>query len=276
MINALSFDIEDYFQVSAFESVVCRSEWDKYPSRVVDNTRKIIALLNKHQVQATFFVLGWVADHFPDLVQEISAAGHELATHGYWHRLVYQQTPGEFEEDLEKSLVAIRNADSNSDVIGYRAPTFSLSPDTSWALEILSRHGIKYSSSVFPVSIHDRYSNGTAPRFAHLTEAGILEIPLSTIRWANFNFAVAGGGYLRFYPQRLTCKAIRILNTQHRPAIVYLHPWEFDPEQPRVQGASLRSRIRHYLNLDKTASRLEHLLKQFEFGPIKKVFQVEG
>lgn len=272
MLNALSFDIEDYFQVEAFKSIISRPDWHNYSSRVTSNTRRIINLLREYNTSATFFILGWVAERFPALVQEIAAEGHEIATHGYWHELVYRQTPEEFARDLEESLQAINQVLGDFTVIGYRAPTFSITEKSLWALDILRKQGIKYDSSIFPVSIHDNYGISQANRFASKVKEDLWEFPVSTIKLSKHNLPVAGGGYFRLFPLNVTRWAINRINDEGQPAVIYLHPWEFDPGQPRFTNASRLSRFRHYLNLDKTENRLRALLQEFKFDAIDKVF----
>jgi polysaccharide deacetylase family protein (PEP-CTERM system associated) len=270
--NALTIDVEDYFQVHAFETVIDRSTWDQYPTRVVANTQRILRLLTEFEVQATFFVLGWVAERHPELVREIAAAGHEIATHGYAHELIYRQTPEEFASDLRQSLAAIERACPGVRVEGYRAPSFSITKQSLWALDVLRDHRIVYDSSIFPLAAHDRYGISSASRFANKTAGGLWEFPVSTVRLGNQNWPVAGGGYFRLFPLWLTRRAVQHLNGEGHPAVVYLHPWEFDPEQPRIPNAPLKSRFRHYVNLTKTESRLRALLGEFKFAPMNQVF----
>jgi polysaccharide deacetylase family protein (PEP-CTERM system associated) len=272
MLNALTFDVEDYFQVESFTNIVSRGDWSQYPIRVVENTQRILNLLREYKTHATFFVLGWVADRYPELVQEIADDGHEIATHGYWHQLIYRQTPEEFATDLENSLEAIQKALGSYSVVGYRAPVFSITNQSLWALDILQKHGIKYDSSIFPVAVHDRYGISNAERFANEIGEGLWEFPPSTVQLGKRNLPVAGGGYFRLFPLPLTRWAIRQINAEGQPAVIYLHPWEFDPEQPRISGASLLSRFRHYLNLEQTESRLRKLLEEFQFGSMSQVF----
>ena len=272
MLNALTFDVEDYFQVESFTDIVSREDWSQYPIRVVENTQRILNLLREYKTHATFFVLGWVADRYPELVQEIAADGHEIATHGYWHQLIYRQTPEEFATDLENSLEAIQKALGSYSVVGYRAPVFSITNQSLWALDILQKHGIKYDSSIFPVAVHDRYGISNADRFANEIGEGLWEFPPSTVQLGKRNLPVAGGGYFRLFPIPLTRWAIRQINDEGQPAVIYLHPWEFDPEQPRIKGASLLSRFRHYLNLDQTENRLRMLLEEFQFASMNQVF----
>jgi polysaccharide deacetylase family protein (PEP-CTERM system associated) len=272
IFNALTIDVEEHFQVHAFETVVDRSTWDHYPSRVVANTQRILRLLAEYNVHATFFVLGWVADRYPDVVKEIAMSGHEIATHGYWHELVYRQTPAEFAADLRQSLDAIGRAFTGLQPAGYRAPAFSITKQSLWALDILRDHSLVYDSSIFPLAAHDRYGINNASRFANKMGGDLWEFPVSTIRLGQQNWPVAGGGYFRLSPLWITRQAIRYLNAQGHPAVIYLHPWEFDPDQPRIPGAPLLSRFRHYVNIGKTESRLRALLNEFEFAPICEVF----
>jgi len=272
ILNALTIDVEEHFQVHAFETVVDRSGWDGYPSRVVANTQRILRLLAEYEVQATFFVLGWVADRYPDLVKEIASSGHEIATHGYWHELVYRQTPHEFAADLCQSIEAIGRAFTGLQPVGYRAPAFSITKQSLWALDILREHNLIYDSSIFPLAAHDRYGINNANRFANKIESGLWEFPVSTIRLGKQNWPVAGGGYFRLFPLWITRQAIRHLNGHGHPAVIYLHPWEFDPDQPRIPDAPLLSRFRHYVNIGKTESRLRALLNEFEFAPMCQVF----
>jgi polysaccharide deacetylase family protein (PEP-CTERM system associated) len=269
--NALSIDVEDYFQVHAFETVIARSTWDSYPSRVVANTQRILRLLAEYDVHATFFILGWIADRHPELVREIATSGHEIATHGYWHELVYRQTSAEFAADLGQSFDAIGRACSLQPT-GYRAPAFSITKQSLWALDVLRDYSIKYDSSIFPLAAHDRYGINDANRFANQVHGDLWEFPVSTIRLGKLNWPVAGGGYFRLFPLWLTRRAIYHLNGLGQPAVIYLHPWEFDTDQPRIPNAPLLSRFRHYVNIDKTESRLRTLLSKFQFGPLCNVF----
>ncbi|HMQ56484.1 MAG TPA: DUF3473 domain-containing protein [Anaerolineae bacterium] len=271
-LNALTIDVEEHFQVHAFETVVDRAAWDHYPSRVEANTRRILRLLAEHNVRATFFVLGWVADRYPQLVKDIAMAGHEIGTHGYWHELIYRQTPDEFAADLNRSLEAIDRACNGCQPAGYRAPAFSITEQSLWALDILRDHNLTYDSSIFPLAVHDRYGINNASRFANKTDGGLWEFPVSTIRLGNQNWPVCGGGYFRLFPLWVTRRAIHHLNTHGNPAVIYLHPWEFDPTQPRISPAPLLSRFRHYVNIHKTESRLQSLLTEFQFAPMCEVF----
>jgi len=272
VVNAMTIDVEDYFQVSAFDEVVKREEWDARPSRVVSNTMRLLQLFDEYSVKSTFFVLGWVADRFPGLVRDIAAAGHELASHGYGHRIVYSQTPDEFREDVRRAKATIENV-SGQVVRGYRAPSFSITKKSLWALDVLVEEGYRYDASIFPIR-HDRYGIPDAPRHRHVLTrpAGTLtEAPGSTVRVLGSNLPVAGGGYFRILPYWWTKWGIARLNrTESQPAIFYLHPWEIDPGQPRLHAGRL-SRFRHYRNLDKAEARLKRLLTDFRFGMLKDV-----
>lgn len=272
VVNAMTIDVEDYFQVSAFDDVVKREEWEARPSRVVSNTMRLLQLFDEYSVKSTFFVLGWVADRFPGLVRDIAAAGHELASHGYGHRIVYSQTPDEFREDVRRAKGTIENV-SGQVVGGYRAPSFSITKNSLWALDVLVEEGYRYDASIFPIR-HDRYGIPDAPRHTHVLTrpAGTLtEAPGSTVRVLGSNLPVAGGGYFRILPYWWTRWGIARLNqTEKQPAIFYLHPWEIDPGQPRLHASRL-SRFRHYRNLDKAEARLKRLLTDFRFGMLKDV-----
>lgn len=275
MRNALSIDVEDYFQVHVFEPVVQRADWESYPSRVEQNTRLVLRILREEDTRATFFILGWVAHRCPHLVAEIARDGHEIASHGYGHELVCHQTPREFAADLQRSLEAIRSAlylSSNPQILGYRAPMFSITPDSLWAFDVLHDHGICYDSSIYPLLTYDRHGIPNASRFLYRVENGLWEVPLSTLRWLGRGWRIAGGGYFRLYPLWVTRWGIRRINAEGHPAVVYLHPWEFDPHQPRIHGLGFVSHFRHYCNLARTESRFRRLLRAFDFGPISEVF----
>ena len=266
--NIASVDVEDYFHVEAFSKVIDRAQWSEYAPRVEANTRRLLDLFDASHVKGTFFVLGWVAERFPALVREIVARGHEPACHSYWHRLIYTLTPDEFRQDTQRAKSAIEDACGQS-VTGYRAPSFSITRRSRWALEILVESGFQYDSSVFPVT-HDTYGVPDAPRgpFVVSTASGpILEYPMTTFRLsAGPNLPVAGGGYLRMLPAWYTRWGVHRAWQEGLPIISYIHPWEVDPEQPRVT-APLKSRLRHYTNLDKTAGRLRDLFALGDFGP---------
>jgi len=273
ILNAFTVDVEDYFQVSAFEKYVPRAQWDCCESRVEANTHHLLRLLDEHGVKATFFVLGWIGERYPNLVRDIHACGHEIASHGYWHRLIHEQTPEEFRADLRRSR------DGLQDVIGepvtaYRAASFSITERSLWALEIIVEEGFLVDSSVFPIR-HDRYGMPSAPRTIHRisTPSGPLwECPLSVVKCACFRLPVGGGGYLRLYPINWTCRCLKRINRrEQRPFVVYVHPWEIDGEQPRIRGPSWLTYFRHYVNLSQTARKIEALLRRFRFGPLRDV-----
>jgi polysaccharide deacetylase family protein (PEP-CTERM system associated) len=261
--------VEDYFHVSAFDGPEKRGQWDRFESRVCANTDRLLDLLAQASTTATFFILGWIADRHPHLIRRIADAGHELASHGYAHRLVYNMTPDEFRADLRRAKDAITSA-SGVDVHGYRAPSFSVTRTSLWALDVLIEEGYEFDSSVYPIH-RDRYGLPGAPRFAHeiLRPSGrLIEIPPSTLNVGGVTLPVAGGGYFRLYPYAVTRRACANLNArEHQPAVVYLHPWELDPEQPRQHGSPL-NRFRHYVNLQETEGRLRRLLAEFSFGTI--------
>ncbi len=274
--HCLSFDVEEHFQVSAFESPMRRRHWDQFESRVQINTEKLLELLAKKGVQATFFILGWVAERYPSLVHQIASAGHEVASHGYAHELITSQTPAVFREDIRKAK-AILEGILSKPVLGYRAPSFSITKDTMWATQVLVEEGYIYDSSIFPV-VHDRYGVPSAnPELHQLsTASGLLwEVPPSTVKCLGVRLPVAGGGYFRLYPYPVLRALLRKLEGEGAPLVMYMHPWEFDPDQPRMEG-SMVSRMRHYLNLDKTEGRMRALLEDFSFAPIRQVFpQIE-
>jgi len=265
----MTIDVEDYFQVSAFDAVVSRDSWDTFPSRVVANTERLLAMFDEHRVKSTFFVLGWVANRFPTLVADIAKAGHELASHGFHHRLVYDQTQDAFRDDVRRAKHLIEDQ-SGQQVRGYRAPSYSITNRSLWALDVLAEEGYTYDASIFPIR-HDRYGIPDAPRhpYAMARAAGSLtEAPPSTVRIGSTNLPVAGGGYFRLLPYQWTSWGIRRINEEEgKPAIFYLHPWEIDPDQPRLQASAL-SRFRHYRNLSETEPRLRRLLSEFRFGPL--------
>jgi len=274
LLNALTIDIEDYFMVSAFSGVVSFGDWKSYESRVEKATADVLALLGGHDLKATFFILGWVAEHHPAIVREIASNGHEIACHGYNHRLAYDLSRDEFREDIRKSKGIIEGI-SGMPVRGYRAPSYSITRESMWALDVLIEEGFAYDSSIFPIH-HDRYGYPDFSRFAvNLDRDGvgnILELPLSTVRLFGKNIPIAGGGYLRMFPIKFLEWGIRYLNkTERQPAIIYFHPWELDTGQPRLNGTGF-SKFRHYVNIDKTAAKLERLIERFRFGTIEEVF----
>jgi polysaccharide deacetylase family protein (PEP-CTERM system associated) len=267
-VNFLTIDVEDYYQVSAFESLVGHSRWDDYPSRVISNTNKILELLQEHGVSATFFVLGWTARKFPKLVQRIQEMGHEVACHSLHHRLIYTMTSAEFREDTRIAKDILEQI-TGRNIRGYRAPSYSITRDSLWAFDILEELEFAYDSSIFPIH-HDRYGIPNAPRFPHRLEGrNLMEFPLSTAKLCGLTIPVAGGGYFRLFPYHITKMALHGINhVESKPFIFYLHPWELDPAQPRMEGVRLLSRSRHYLNLSRTTARFARLLKDFRFQPL--------
>lgn len=270
-INYLTIDVEDYFQVAAFEKVILPANWDGFASRVVLNTGKILDLLDVHGVKGTFFIVGWTAERYPDMVKEIAARGHEIGCHSYLHQKIYNLTPEEFREDTKKAKDILEEI-TGRPVIGYRAPTYSIIEKSLWALDILQELGFRWDSSIFPV-LHDNYGIPDAPRFEYkLPEHNLKEYPISTALFFGRKVPVAGGGYFRIFPYWFTKFALRKINSQeNKPFIFYLHPWEIDPKQPRVCDAGWKSRFRHYRNLDKTEDRMKRLLQDFQFRPIPDI-----
>lgn len=269
--NALSVDVEDYFQVSAFETVIDRSSWDHLPLRVADNTARLLDLFAEHQAKATFFVLGWVAEKVPALVRRLLDEGHELASHGYDHTRVHNQDPASFRADVLRTKALLEDL-GGQPVLGYRAASYSIDARNLWALDILAETGHRYSSSIYPVR-HDLYGMPDAPRFAHTTDRGLLEIPISTIRLAGHNLPCGGGGYFRLLPYRVSRWAIgRVNRLEAQPCVFYFHPWEIDPAQPRQGSLKPRTRFRHYLNLSRMEPRLHRLLSDFSWGRMDEIF----
>ncbi len=278
MLNALTIDVEDYYQVSAFESVVPLADWERYESRVEKNTHRILDLLDAHTTTATFFVLGWVAERHPGLIRTLVARGHEVASHGYAHRRVYTQTPAQFRTETRRSKCLLEDTLGHP-IRGYRAASYSITMHSLWALEVLREEGFVYDSSIFPIR-HDLYGIPSHPRFCHTipgqSDAPLVEFPLSTLRLGGTNFPIAGGGYLRLFPYAYTRWGLRYLNRREgQPAVVYLHPWELDPEQPRLPAGTL-SRFRHYTNLHRMEERFVRLLQDFSFGTMSEVLQARG
>lgn len=270
--NALTVDVEDYFQVSGFADRVCRSNWDNYECRVEQSTDRLLAILDRSGVRGTFFVLGWVAARYPKLVRRIAREGHELASHGYWHQLVYELTPEEFAKDIQDSKEAIADA-SDVVVTAYRAPSFSITEKSLWAIDVLIENGFHIDSSIFPISGHDRYGMANARKEIHEIETvdgRLLEFPLSA--WICGPLTVPiGGGYFRLFPLGLTCRAIDAVHRAGRPVMFYTHPWEFDPEQPKIAGAGWKNRSRHYVGLKYTGQRLAKMLERYRFGTMSDV-----
>ncbi len=272
-VNALSFDVEDYFQVQALADAYPRDSWDCQESRVVRNTNTLLDTLAESRTRATFFTLGWVGERYPELVRRIAAAGHELASHGYAHFRVDEQTPDEFRADIRKAKRILEDC-AGAEVKGYRAATFSVGPSTGWAFPILQEEGYRYSSSVYPVAT-DYHSFADAPRFAYQPEGadGFWEFPITTLRAGKRNMPFGGGGYFRLMPYDLFRLGLKRVEAQAaNPLVFYLHPWEVDPEQPRPSGVSLKSRFRHYLNLNRTQRRLSRLIADFRWDRLDVAF----
>lgn len=269
--HCLTVDVEDYFQVAAFRHSVSLADWDRMPSRVEHNTAKVLELFDELGVKATFFVMGWVAEKHPAIVRRIAQAGHELGCHSYAHQLIYDLTPEVFRQDTLRALEAIQQA-SGERVRFYRAPSFSITRRSLWALNILLEAGFTHDSSIFPIR-HDLYGFPGAPEFPFVLSMNggtLIEYPPSTVRFLSGRLPFTGGGYLRTLPLAFQKKCFRTLEKRGQPAMMYMHPWEFDPEQPRIK-APLRSRLRHYTGLDKTASRIRSLSQDFRFVPMGEV-----
>ena len=276
VVNAMTVDVEDYFQASAFDRFVSRTTWFERESRVVGNTHRLLEFFHRHNVHATFFILGWVAERFPALVREIASCGHEIASHGFHHQLIYTLTPEQFREDVRRAKAVIEDAGS-CQVNGYRAPSFSIVRSSVWALDVLIETGHTYDASVFPIH-HDRYGIPDAPRRAHLIErpAGtIVEVPASTVRVAGANLPIAGGGYFRVLPYAFTRWGINRLNATGAPAVFYIHPWEIDPEQPRLPVSRMTG-LRHYSNLGGTLQRMDRLVRDFRFDTVTATLAAEA
>jgi polysaccharide deacetylase family protein (PEP-CTERM system associated) len=276
--NVFSVDVEDFFQVEAFSGAVSRDAWDQFPSRVVANTHRILDMLDDVQVKGTFFVLGWVARRHPQLVREIASRGHEIASHGMSHRLIYRQTPEEFREETVASKALLEDQCQQA-ILGYRAATYSITNDSLWALDTLVEAGFVYDSSIFPVW-HDKYGIPDAPRMPHRINVSgnrsIVEFPISILEMARLRVPVAGGGYFRFFPYAFTKWAFSRINREAKDFVFYMHPWEIDPDQPRIANAGWKSRFRHYLNLHRCEPRLRTLLRDFPFTTMRESLRVSG
>ena len=312
MFNILTIDIEDYFQVHALSSVIKYEDWDKFECRIERNTDRILEILDSvrspQKVQGTFFVLGWIAERYPDLVRRIQKGGHEIACHGYAHKLIYNQSKEEFRKDVEKAKSTLEDI-IGDEVIGYRAPSYSIIDKSKWAFEVLIEGGFKYDSSIFPIR-HDYYGIPNAPRFPfiislnetsnvefsmlnfeeqqHRTTSApnnllthslinsnsLIEFPISTVRILGQNLPISGGGYFRLFPYPLIKKGLKNINEKEgKPFIFYIHPWEIDSDQPRIQGLKLKSRLRHYINLDKTENKFKRLLGDFQFSTVRDLIE---
>lgn len=273
MKNILSFDVEEHFQVEAFRDIIPRSSWNERQSRLTMNMIRILDILDQYRTQATFFFLGWIAEKYPHLVAMVKSRGHEIASHGYSHEKIGRMSPDQFKDDLTRSLELL-DAAASIRVRGYRAPTFSAARGAEWFWETLADHGIEYDSSIFPVR-HDLYGDPSAPRFPYFVQTSrgkILEIPPTTYRIAGRSLPACGGGSFRLFPYWFTRKAIRAYNSRGYPAMVYLHPWEVDPSQPRETAAGFKSRLRHYTNLNTVEPKLRRLLRDFQFSSVSEVY----
>jgi polysaccharide deacetylase family protein (PEP-CTERM system associated) len=269
--NALTIDVEDYFQVSAFAPYIERSEWDLRECRVERNVDCILALLQEQNTQATFFTLGWIAERYPALVRRIVDGGHELASHGYGHERVSDLSETAFFSDIRRAKAVLEDI-AGVRVQGYRAPSFSIGSGNLWALDTLQRAGYRYSSSIYPIR-HDHYGMPDAPRFAHQIRDGLIEVPPTTLRMINRNLPSSGGGYFRLLPYALSRWMLREVHRQDgSPAVFYFHPWELDVGQPRVQGIGFKTRFRHYVNIGRMEQRLGHLLRDFRWGRMDHIF----
>ena len=269
--NALTIDVEDYFQVSAFASHIARDEWDSKECRVERNVGRILEMLDHAQVKATFFTLGWIAERYPQLIRRIVQAGHELASHGYGHERASDQNWDSFFTDVNLAKILLEDL-TGVEVRGYRAPSFSIGKDNQWAFDCLLKAGYRYSSSIYPIA-HDHYGMPDAPRFAYEVRPGLLEIPVTTLRLLGRNFPSSGGGYFRLLPYALSRWMLRRVNQGDGQAgIFYFHPWEIDVDQPRVEGIGAKTRFRHYVNIDRVEGRLKRLLDDFQWGRMDQVF----
>lgn len=272
VVNAFSIDVEDYFHVEAFRDIVDPSDWGSMEQRVEPNTRRLLNLLDEFGVKGTFFVLGWVAERSPELVSDIHAAGHELGIHGYDHRPVTLMTPSEFREDIRRAKGIVEDV-SGEPVLGYRAPTYSVVQDTLWALDIMMEEDLRYDSSIFPI-VHDRYGIAHAGRHPWIEQRGdrsLVEFPISTVRLWGRNLPFVGGGYLRLLPMSYVCWGMRrVTSTEGRPSLLYVHPWEIDPDQP-VLDVGRVTRLRHYGGLARVEHRLRRLLREFRFDTVRFV-----
>lgn len=272
VLNALSFDVEEWFVNTNLEKYIARSRWDSYDSRIEESTTFILSLLKEKKVLATFFVLGWVAQRHRALIKEITRQSHEIATHGWSHERIYKQTPEEFESELKMSIELLEDI-SGQKILGHRAACLSITAKSQWAIDILIKNGIAYDSSIYPI-IHDQYGIVNAPRFPYILrqegDKELWEFPMATFRLLKFNIPIGGGGYFRLYPYALTSFFIKQLNRAGNPAMVYLHPPEFDPRQPRLK-IDPKNKFRVYVGLENNFVKLKRLLEDFEFAPVKDV-----
>lgn len=269
--NALTIDVEDYFQVSAFAPYIPRDQWEIRDCRVERNVDIILSLLDKHGTKATFFTLGWIAQRYPRLIRRIVEGGHELASHGYGHERASDLTQDVFFADIDSSKKMLEDL-SGQQVKGYRAPSFSIGEGNLWAFDCLERAGYRYSSSIYPIR-HDHYGMPDSPRFAHQIRHGLLEVPVTTARFFERNWPASGGGYFRLMPYALSRWLLQQVNQRDRQAVVfYFHPWEIDAAQPRIDGINAKTRFRHYVNLHRTEERIRRLLADFKWGRMDHIF----
>ncbi|WP_290610838.1 XrtA system polysaccharide deacetylase [Arsukibacterium sp. UBA3155] len=272
VFSALTVDVEDYFHVAAFERTIAPADWDNMPARVQNNTRQLLDLFDTHQAKATFFMLGWVAERFPELVKDIHQRGHEVASHGYNHSKATSQSPAEFFQDVSRAKHLLEDI-TGSVVTGYRAPSFSIGKQNEWAFASLQQAGYQYSSSTYPV-IHDLYGTPDWPQQPYLRKEGIWECPMPVLSMLGRQLPIAGGGYFRLLPYWLTRRLIsRYLKQKNIPYMFYCHPWEIDPQQPRIAGAPLKSRFRHYVNLNRMETKIGCLLQDFNWRSVNEVYQ---
>ncbi len=271
LTNALTIDVEDYFQVSAFAPYIARDTWEQRECRVERNVDRILALLDARATRATFFTLGWIAERYPQMVQRIVAGGHELASHGYGHERASDLDEAAFFADIDRSRKLLEDL-SGQQVKGYRAPSFSIGQNNLWAFDCLARAGYRYSSSIYPIQ-HDHYGMPDAPRFAHEVRAGLLEVPVTTAHFSGRNWPASGGGYFRLFPYALSRWLLARVNREdQQSAIFYFHPWEIDAGQPRVAGVNAKSRFRHYVNLHRMEDKIRRLLSDFSWGRMDEIF----
>ena len=269
--NALTIDVEDYFQVSAFAPFIARSEWEHRECRVETNVNRILDLLESRDTKATFFTLGWIAERYPELVRRIVREGHELASHGYGHERASDLSETAFHNDISRAKGLLEDL-SGQVITGYRAPSFSIGTANLWAFDSLARAGYKYSSSIYPIR-HDHYGMPDAPRFAHRVDSGLLEVPITTLRMFERNLPSSGGGYFRLLPYAVSRWMLRrVNNVDQQSAVFYFHPWEIDTGQPRVAGIDLKTRFRHYVNIPRMEGRLQSLLADFKWGRMDSLF----
>ena len=272
--NALTIDVEDYFQVSALAPYIPRDQWDVHECRVERNVERILHMLDDHDTKATFFTLGWIAERYPHLIRSIVDAGHELASHGYGHERASDLTEAAFFADIDSARKLLEDL-SGHEVKGYRAPSFSIGEGNLWAFDCLERAGYRYSSSIYPIR-HDHYGMPDAPRFAHRVRAGLLEVPVTTARFFDRNWPASGGGFFRLMPYAMSRWLLQHVNRQDRQsAVFYFHPWEIDAGQPRIKGINAKTRFRHYLNLHRTEGRIRRLLDDFSWGRMDEIFLVD-